>query len=68
MNDEKNELDCIALKRQIQSNIYEQIKGMTPEEEIAFFQKRAEQGPFGDLYRSLLVDHLTRSGRLGNVV
>lgn len=45
--------DCIAFKRQAQSEIYEQIKDMTAEQEIAYFRKAAQTGPFGRLWRKL---------------
>jgi hypothetical protein len=45
--------DCIAFKRQAQAEIYEEIKGLSPEEEIAYFRRRAANGPLGELWKSL---------------
>jgi hypothetical protein len=41
------EFDCIGFKRAAQEKIYEQIKGMTPAEEIAWFRQKVAHGPFG---------------------
>lgn len=42
------DFDCIAFKRAAQEKIYEQIKGMTSAEEIAWFRQRVENGPLGE--------------------
>jgi hypothetical protein len=39
--------DCVEFKRHAQVKIYEQIRGMTHEQERAYFEKQAEQGPLG---------------------
>jgi len=45
--------DCIEYKRRVQQEIYEKIKDMTPEQEIEFFRKAVETGPFASLVRAL---------------
>ena len=45
--------DCIAFKRHAQAEIYEDIKGLSPEEEIAYFRRRAATGPLGKLWKAL---------------
>jgi hypothetical protein len=45
--------DCITFKRQAQAEIYEEIKGLSPEEEIAYFRRRAAAGPLGKLWKTL---------------
>jgi hypothetical protein len=45
--------DCIAFKRRAQAEIYEEIKGLSPEEEIAYFRRQAAAGPFGKLWKAL---------------
>jgi|RhiMetdeSRZDD1v2_1073273.scaffolds.fasta_scaffold1710109_2 hypothetical protein len=45
--------DCIAFKRRVQAEIYEETKGMTHEEEIAYFHRRVAEGPFGKWWGSL---------------
>ncbi len=49
----ENSFDCLQYKRQAQSEIYEQIEGMTHEEEIACFQEQAENGALGRLWKRI---------------
>jgi len=44
---------CVEFKRQAQARIYANIKGLGPDEEIAYFRKAADEGPLGDWWRSL---------------
>ncbi len=48
------DFDCIAFKRAAQEKIYEQIHGMTPVEEIAWFRRKVESGPYGELWRRIV--------------
>lgn len=41
--------DCIEYKRRVQREIYEKIKNMCPAEEIEYFRRQAETGPFAEL-------------------
>ena len=43
----QKEFDCLEMKREIQANIYEEIKDMTTEERILYFRILPEQDPFG---------------------
>ena len=45
--------DCIEFKRQAQAEIYQEIKGLSPEEEIEYFRRRVAAGPFGKLWKAL---------------
>ena len=45
--------DCVEFKRQSQLRIYEKIKNMSPAEEIEYFRRQAESGPFADLVRAM---------------
>jgi hypothetical protein len=36
--------DCIAFKRRVQTEIYEETKRLSPPEEIAYFRDRAGSG------------------------
>jgi hypothetical protein len=45
--------DCIEFKRRVQAEIYEDIKGLSPEEEIAYFQREVATGPLGTFWKSL---------------
>ena len=47
--DEKR-FDCVEMKRRIQMRIFEETKGMSAEEIVAYFHKRVQEGPFADLW------------------
>lgn len=53
--------DCISFKRAVQEKIYEEIKGMTHEEEIEYFRQRANQGALGNWWRKVQEQRETRS-------
>ena len=44
---------CLEYKWQVQEQIYEEIKDMTPEEEIAYFRRAAETGPLAELWKRI---------------
>ena len=46
--------DCIALKREAQARIYDQIKDMKPEQEIRYFNERAGKGPLAEWWASVV--------------
>ena len=43
--------DCLQYKWRVQEEIYDEIKGLTPAEEIEYFRKGAETGPLADWWR-----------------
>jgi len=45
--------DCIRFKRKVQAEIYEEIKGLSPEDEIEYFRQRAATGPLGKWWKGL---------------
>ncbi|GEM_PF-705411 len=45
--------DCVEFKRQAQSKIYEETKGMSTHEQIAYFHKRAASGSIGRWWKTL---------------
>jgi hypothetical protein len=45
--------DCIEFKRRAQAEIYQEIKGLSPEEEIEYFRWRVAAGPFGKFWKAL---------------
>jgi len=49
----KKEFDCIQIKRDAQAKIYQNIKQMTPEKEIAYFRQSIEQSRFSDWWKSV---------------
>ena len=38
----KKEFDCIAFKRRVQGKIYEETKGLSLEERVAYFRDKSE--------------------------
>ena len=42
----KKEFDCIAIKREAQSQIYEETKNMTPQQQIEYFRKAVQKSHF----------------------
>lgn len=44
-------IDCVAIKRKAQDEIYEETKGMSNDELIAYIEERVDKSPFGYLYR-----------------
>jgi hypothetical protein len=45
--------DCIGFKRKVQREIYEEIRGLSPEEEIEYFRRQAAASPLGKWWKSL---------------
>jgi hypothetical protein len=45
--------DCVEFKRRAQARIHEDIEGMTHEQEIAYFHRRANEGWMGEWWRSI---------------
>jgi hypothetical protein len=37
--------DCVQMKNKIQEEIYEEIKDLTPEEQVAYYQKAIQEDP-----------------------
>jgi len=48
----KKDFDCIEMKRKAQAKIYEAIKEMTPEQEIAHFRQSINKSEFADWWKS----------------
>jgi hypothetical protein len=45
--------DCVGFKRKVQAEIYEEIKSLSPEDEIEYFRRRAATGPLGKWWKTL---------------
>jgi hypothetical protein len=45
--------DCVGFKRKVQAEIYEEIKELSPEQEIEYFRRRAATGPLGKWWQGL---------------
>ena len=49
----KKSFDCIEMKRGIQAEIHEEIKNLTRAQELEYWRRSAEQGPWGDWWRQI---------------
>jgi hypothetical protein len=60
--------DCVASKRNAQARIYRRIKGLTPRQEAAYFDKATQSGPFARMWKELVAkDRKVRtSGKLAS--
>ena len=47
----KKSFNCVEFQHRAQLGIYEQIRGMSHEQERAYFQEQAEKGPLGDWWK-----------------
>jgi len=45
--------DCVEFKRKVQAEIYKEIKGLSPEQEIEYFHRRATTGSLGEWWKAL---------------
>jgi hypothetical protein len=43
--------DCLEYKRRQRTNVFEEIKDLTHDQERAYFEERAERGPLGDWWK-----------------
>lgn len=46
--------DCVEMKNKIQAQFYEQLKDMSPAEEIEHRRKKLKSGPMATLFKKLL--------------
>ncbi|MBI3193059.1 MAG: hypothetical protein HYZ34_01170 [Ignavibacteriae bacterium] len=53
MMNENETLDCIAIKREAQARIYEEIKGMTHQEEIEYFRNAISTSRFREWWNNV---------------
>ncbi len=49
----KKRFDCVEYKRAVQERIYEEIKNLSPDEQIEYFRRRAEGGALGQWWRAV---------------
>jgi hypothetical protein len=43
--------DCMAWLERVQAEIYEEIKDLSPEQELEYWRSAAERGPHGEWWR-----------------
>ncbi len=46
-------IDCLAMKDRIQEEIYEEIKDLSVEEQIAYYRRKAETGPLAEFWKRI---------------
>lgn len=51
--------DCVEFKRRVQLRIYEDIRGMSHDEERAYFEEQAAHGPLAEWWQRV------KCGRVG---
>jgi len=56
----KRGFDCVGFKRKAQAEIYQQIKGLSPEKEIEYFRQWTAKGPLAKWWKAL--ESRSRSG------
>ena len=61
---EKKDFDCIEMKNKIQEQVYEEIKNLTSEEEIAYYKKSVETGPFSEKWKAIQERQARKSGKV----
>jgi len=49
----KRTFDCLAFKEKVQAAIYEEIKDLSPEKQIEYYNRSAETGPLADWWRGV---------------
>lgn len=60
----KKEFDCIAVKREAQDRIYEDIKNMSAEQQIEYFRNAVKDSPFREWWEragSFSADRVNRA-------
>ena len=56
----EREFDCMAHKREVQERIYEEIKDLAPDQEVAYFEGAAQSGPLGEWWLAMQRAHAGR--------
>lgn len=59
----KKEFDCIAKKRDAQAEIYEEIKDLSPEQQIEYFRKAVQSSQFHEWWERASSSHQSRVNR-----
>jgi len=45
--------DCLTFKWKVAAEIYQEIKDQTPEQQIEYFRRHTQTGPFAELARKI---------------
>lgn len=49
----KKKFDCVEYKNKVQAEIYEETKGLTPRQQIEYFNQHAENGNMADWWKKI---------------
>ena len=49
----EKKFDCLEYKEKVQAEIFEEIKGLTSQEQIEYFNRHAEKGDLADWWRRI---------------
>ena len=60
----KKSFDCLAFKDKVQAQIYEEIKDLSPEEELRYWRRQAETGPLAKWWKKVRAATARRKGYL----
>lgn len=58
--------DCVALKDKIQEKIYQEVKSLSHEEEIAYYRNSARVGPLAVLWKRMTEKRKTARSHSAN--
>jgi len=47
------DFDFMTFKEQVQNQIYEDLKNLTPQEQLQYFHQKAESGSLGEWWKSI---------------
>ena len=58
----KKRFDCLAFKDKAQAEIYEEIKNLSPEEEVRYWRRATETGPLAKWWKAVRAATRRRKG------
>jgi len=61
----KKKFDCVAMKRKIQAEIYEETKDLTDEELSTYYKKSVETGPLANWWKKVKTAQEQRKKKTG---
>jgi hypothetical protein len=59
----KKAFDCVEMKRGIQAEIHQEIKDLTRAEELEYWRKSVQAGPWGGWWREIYREAQARESR-----
>ena len=62
----KKKFDALAFKEEAQAEISKTVEGMSPAQQRAYFERRAETGPLGEWWKRVKKATLERKRKSGS--